>query len=91
MVDIVQKVKFKGEKNQIFSIGNESFPAGVWKVAKPGQIAILVEADITNMFEFNPPLNFDTFTAMGEEKPAEDEKPKRRRRRKKQETEEADE
>lgn len=81
-----QKVKFKGNKNQIFVIGKTAFSAGVWHIVTHEQIQRIVKFGLVDIFEFNPPLA--DVTRFEEEKPAEEEKPKRRRRKKKEKVEE---
>jgi hypothetical protein len=80
-----QKVKFKGESNQIYHIGRKAFPPNVWIVVSPGELEHLVQTNVRQLFVFEPPIDFSLLA----DEPVEEKKS--RRRAKKKETEEVQE
>jgi hypothetical protein len=77
-----QKVKFKGESNQIYHIGQKSFPLNVWLAVTPDELEHLTQPLVRQLFVFDPPIESEALAEVVEVK-------KPRRRTKKKETEEA--
>ena len=80
-----QKVKFKGESRQIYHIGQKAFPPNVWITVTPDELAHLVQANVRQLFVFDPPIDFSSLTA---DEPVEVKKPRRRKKKKESEEEE---
>lgn len=57
-MDDKQKAKFNGAPNQIFTIGRNAFPSGVWKFIIPNELSQLSEREIYKMFDFDPLIDF---------------------------------
>lgn len=77
-----QKVKFKGESNQIYHIGRKAFPSNVWITVTPDELAHFTQENVHKLFVFDPPIDFSVLAV----EPVEEKKPRRRSKKKKIET-----
>lgn len=82
-----QKVKFKGESNQVYHIGRKSFPSNVWITVTPDELTHLVQDNVRQLFVFEPPIDF---SALKVEELVKEKKSRRKKKKKESKEEEVE-